>query len=88
LHPELQLTVDGARKCEPWERVVADGARGDHIVQLYQDLASLNCAVCRFVGAGLEDQVLGWALFRERISQLLHDPRTGRTSDGVEVRET
>jgi hypothetical protein len=33
--------------------VVADASPGDHIVQLYQDQDFLNCAVCRFVGAGL-----------------------------------
>ena len=38
---------------ETWDRVVAHPAPGDHIVQLYQDRDFLNCAVCRFVGAGL-----------------------------------
>jgi hypothetical protein len=33
--------------------VVADAAPCDHIVQLYQDQAFLNGAVCRFVNAGL-----------------------------------
>jgi hypothetical protein len=28
----------------PWERVVADAAPCDHIVQLYQDQDFLNCA--------------------------------------------
>src|SRR5439155_26198215 len=38
---------------EPWDRVVADAAAGDHIVQLYQDQNFLNRAVCRFAGAAL-----------------------------------
>jgi hypothetical protein len=55
-HPQLQGNVDGVRKCEPWERVVADASPGDHIVQLYQDQDFLNCADCRFVGAGLANR--------------------------------
>ncbi len=38
---------------EPWDRVVADAAPRDHIVQLYQDQDFLNRAVCRFAGAAL-----------------------------------
>jgi len=38
--------------CEPWDRVVADAAPCDHIVQLYQDEDFLNRAVCRFARAG------------------------------------
>ena len=53
MHCDVEGGVDGARKCDPWERVVADAAPCDHIVQLYQDQDFLNCAVCRFVGAGL-----------------------------------
>ena len=37
----------------PWDRVVADAAPGDHIVQLYQDQDFLNRAVCRFAGAAI-----------------------------------
>jgi hypothetical protein len=40
-------------ECEPWDRVVADAARCDHIVQLYQDQEFLNRAVCRFASAAL-----------------------------------
>jgi MEDS: MEthanogen/methylotroph, DcmR Sensory domain len=36
-----------------WDRVVADAAPRDHIVQLYQDEDFLNRAVCRFAGAAL-----------------------------------
>ena len=45
--------VDGARKRQPWDRVVADAAPCDHIVQLYQDQNFLNRAVCRFAGAAI-----------------------------------
>ncbi len=37
----------------PWDRVVADAAPCDHIVQLCQDQDFLNRAVCRFTGAAL-----------------------------------
>jgi hypothetical protein len=36
-----------------WDRVVADAAPSDHIVQLYQDQEFLNRAVCRFACAAL-----------------------------------
>jgi MEDS: MEthanogen/methylotroph, DcmR Sensory domain len=45
--------VDGVRKFEPWDRMVADAAPSDHIVQLYQDQDFLNRAVCRFAAAAL-----------------------------------
>jgi hypothetical protein len=38
---------------ETWDRVVAEAAPSDHIVQLYQDQDFLNRAVCRFAGAAL-----------------------------------
>jgi hypothetical protein len=53
MHPELERQVDGVRKCEPWEQLLADASPHDHIVQLYQDQDFLNSAVCRFIGAGL-----------------------------------
>jgi MEDS: MEthanogen/methylotroph, DcmR Sensory domain len=53
MHRELERQVDDVRQCEPWERVVADAAPCDHIVQLYQDQDFLSYAVCRFAGAGL-----------------------------------
>jgi hypothetical protein len=60
---------------EPWDRVVADAAPGDHIVQLYQDQDFLNCAVCRFIGAGLANgegiilfpTLTHWNAFRRRL---------------------
>jgi hypothetical protein len=42
-----------SRRDVPWDRVVADAAACDHIVQLYQDPDFLNRAVCRFAGAAL-----------------------------------
>jgi len=50
---ELDRERDGSRECEPWDRVVADAAPCDHIVQLYQDQDFLNRAVCRVAGAAL-----------------------------------
>jgi DcmR-like sensory protein len=50
---ELGPQMDGVRKSEPWDRLVADAAACDHIVQLYQDQDFLNRAVCRFAGAAL-----------------------------------
>ena len=60
---------------EPWDRVVADAAPGDHIVQLYQDQDFLNRAVCRFASAALangEGIILvptlnHWNAFRPRL---------------------
>src|SRR5262249_20994203 len=40
-------------EAEAWDQLVADPRPRDHIVQLYQENAFLNRAVCRFVGAGL-----------------------------------
>src|SRR2546422_207413 len=48
---ELAPEADGVS--EPWDRVVADAAPRDHIVQLYQDQDFLNRATCRFAGAAL-----------------------------------
>ena len=45
--------MDDVREREPWDRLVADAAPSDHIVQLYQDEDFLNRAVCRFAGAAL-----------------------------------
>lgn len=39
---------------EPWHDLLAGAAPRDHIVQLYQDEAFLNRAVCRFAAAALE----------------------------------
>jgi DcmR-like sensory protein len=58
-----------------WDRVVADAAPRDHIVQLYQDQEFLNRAVCRFAGAALANgegiilvpTVTHWNAFRPRL---------------------
>ena len=52
MHREIDREAGGAREWQPWDRVVADAAPRDHIVQLYQDQDFLNRAVCRFAGAG------------------------------------
>jgi hypothetical protein len=51
--PELGYKADDVTEAEPWDRVVANAAPCDHIVQLYQDQNFLNRAVCRFAGAAL-----------------------------------
>jgi len=50
--------MDGERESHAddvrsWDRVVADAAPCDHIVQLYQDQDFLNRAVCRFAAAAV-----------------------------------
>jgi len=58
-----------------WDRVVADAAPRDHIVQLYQDQEFLNRAVCRFAGAALANgegiilvpTLTHWNAFRPRL---------------------
>ncbi len=75
MHPDLERRVDGVRKCEPWEQVLAAASPHDHIVQLYQDHDFLNSAVCRFIGAGLAngDHIIlfptltHWNSFRQRL---------------------
>jgi DcmR-like sensory protein len=75
MDPEVERQVDGVRQCEPWERVVADAAPGDHIVHLYQDQDFLNYAVCRFASAGfakgegivLVSTLTHWNAFRPRL---------------------
>src|SRR5438874_6505075 len=60
---------------ETWDRVVADAAPCDHIVQLYQDQDFLGRAVCRFAGAGftngegiiLVSTLTHWNAFRPRL---------------------
>lgn len=60
---------------EPWDRVIADAAPSDHIVQLYQDQDFLNRAVCRFAAAALASgegmilvpTVAHWNAFRPRL---------------------
>src|SRR5207245_7359789 len=75
MHRDLEHEGDGVRECEPWDRVVADAAPCDHIVQLYQDQDFLNRAVCRFAGAALANgegiilvpTLTHWNAFRPRL---------------------
>src|SRR4029077_401869 len=75
MHRDLGHEADGLKECEPWERVVADAAPCDHIVQLYQDQDFLTYAVCRFASAGFangEGVILvstldHWTAFRRRL---------------------
>ncbi len=75
MHRDLDHEADGVRECEPWDRVVADAAPCDHIVQLYQDQDFLSRAVCRFAGAGftngegiiLVSTLTHWHAFRPRL---------------------
>ena len=42
-----------SRQHSDWDRLLADAAPRDHVVQLYQDQDFLNRAVCRFAAAAL-----------------------------------
>ena len=53
MHQQHELQADGVEQPQPWDRVVADAAPAEHIVQLYQDQEFLNRAVCRFAGAAI-----------------------------------
>jgi hypothetical protein len=53
MHHEAEHQVDGMKKHEPWDGLVAGATPSDHIVQLYQDQDFLNRAVCRFAGAAI-----------------------------------
>jgi len=73
---------DTVRECDPWEQVLVEAAAHDHIVQLYQDQDFLNSAVCRYIGAGLQngDRIVlfptlpHWNTFQKRLE-----------ADGVDV---
>ncbi|HEX8882503.1 MAG TPA: MEDS domain-containing protein [Candidatus Acidoferrum sp.] len=93
MHGDPEGQVDGVRKCEPWERVVAAAAPCDHIVQLYQDQDFLNCAVCRFVGAGLANgegiilvsTLTHWNAFRPRLEAEGFDVHAARERGQLSV---
>jgi hypothetical protein len=63
------------REGQPWDRLLTAAAPRDHIVQLYQDQAFLNRAVCRFATGALangEGVILvptraHWDAFRPRL---------------------
>ena len=67
---------DGDSKAhDDWDRLLADAAPRDHVVQLYQDQDFLNRAVCRFAAAALANgegiilvpTVRHWNAFRPRL---------------------
>jgi hypothetical protein len=76
MHREFEGQGDSARTPEPWDRVVADAAPAEHIVQLYQDQDFLNRAVCRFAGAAIANgeglilvpTLAHWNAFRPRLA--------------------
>jgi hypothetical protein len=75
MHVKSERDMDGVKESQPWERVVAEAAPSEHIVQLYQDQDFLNRAVCRFAGAAIangEGLILvptatHWNAFRPRL---------------------
>jgi len=70
-----QPTLVPMTTSQPWDRVVAEAASHEHIVQLYQDQDFLNRAVCRFAGAALANgeglilvpTLTHWNAFRPRL---------------------
>jgi MEDS: MEthanogen/methylotroph, DcmR Sensory domain len=93
MHRERDREAGGVRECEPWDRVVADAAPRDHIVQLYQDQDFLNRAVCRFVGAGfangegiiLVSTLTHWNAFRQRLEAEGVDVQAARERGKLKV---
>jgi len=75
MHRKLDQEAGRTRGSEPWDRVIADAAECDHIVQLYQDQDFLNRAVCRFAGAAIANgegvilvpTLTHWNAFRPRL---------------------
>ena len=73
--PKFVPQADGLSKRETWDRVLADAAPRDHIVQLYQDEDFLNRTVCRFAGAAIANgegvilvpTIAHWRAFRPRL---------------------
>src|SRR6266849_5777705 len=94
MHRDLDHEADGVRECEPWDRVVADAAPCDHIVQLYQDQDFLSRAVCRFAGAGfangegiiLVSTLTHWNAFRPRLEAEGMDVEAARERDRKSTR--
>jgi len=52
-HGQARDADSSLHEGEPWQRILADAAPREHIVQLYQDQNFLNRAVCRFAAAAL-----------------------------------
>src|SRR6266850_7802772 len=67
--------MDDSREHREWDRLLADAAPRDHVVQLYQDQDFLNRAVCRFAAAALANgeavilvpTLAHWNAFRPRL---------------------
>jgi len=78
---------------QPWERLVADAAPRDHIVQLYQDQDFLNRAVCRFAAAALANgegiilvpTLTHWNAIRPRLEAEGVDVEAARTRGQLTV---
>jgi hypothetical protein len=72
---DLNHEKDNSREHGDWDRLLADAAPREHVVQLYQDQDFLNRAVCRFAAAALANgeglilvpTVEHWNSFRPRL---------------------
>ena len=79
----MDASTDGRNMSEPWDGLLASAGPRDHIVQLYQDQAFLNRAVCRFAAGAIENgegiilvpTAEHWEAFRPRLE-----------SEGVDVK--
>ena len=75
LNGDLSHAQDDSREHPEWDRLLAEAAPRDHVVQLYQDQDFLNRAVCRFAAATLANgeglilvpTVRHWNAFRPRL---------------------
>ena len=74
-HGDLSHDGDASGEHREWDRLLAEAAPRDHVVQLYQDQDFLNRAVCRFAAAALANAegvilvptVKHWNAFRPRL---------------------
>jgi hypothetical protein len=72
---DLSHEDSDSREHSDWDRLLADAAPRDHVVQLYQDQDFLNRAVCRFAASALANgegvilvpTVKHWNAFRPRL---------------------
>ena len=65
----MDAGTDPRNMSAPWDGLLASAGPRDHIVQLYQDQAFLNRAVCRFAAGAIETG---------RESSSCRRPNTGR----------
>jgi hypothetical protein len=85
--------LDGLDQREPWGGLLASAGPRDHIVQLYQDQAFLNRAVCRFAASAIangEGVILvptnaHWEAFRPRLEAEGVDTRAAQASGQLTV---